>query len=610
MGSLSDASNPPFPRPIPMTLHSGRLLSVNVGLPSDIDWHGETVHTAVWKRAVAGPRRVRRLNIDGDGQGDLAGHGGEQRAVLVYQIESYRYWERVLARDDFVYGQFGENFTVQGLADDEVCIGDRFRIGSAVFEVTQPRVTCYRVGIRMNEPRMAALLVAHRRPGFYLRVIEEGEVEAQAEITKVGSGVERMSVAEANALLYLPGHRREALQRALGIPALSPGWRASFQALLEQGADAGTAGGNRGLAPGDLSLAPPAWRGFRRVRVAARVRESADVISLTLEAADAGPLAEPLAGQFIVVRLEPDREKPPLVRSYSLSGTPNAARYRVSVKCEVGSAAGAYIDHQVAVGDTLEVSAPRGSFTLQPAERPLVLASAGIGITPVLAILHELAAQASTRETWWLFGARDGKHHPFAGESRELLRLLPRGRSRVWYSRPMAEDRLGTDFDASGHMTAASFAALEIARDADFYLCGPIAFMHALRTDLAAWGVPARCIHTETFGSGESRTPGIVNAHRRPVHPPAEPAGSGPLVSFARSNLAVRWHPRYASLLELAEACDVPVRWSCRTGVCHLCESGLVAGAVDYRPDPLESPADGNLLICCSQPRSDVVIDL
>jgi ferredoxin-NADP reductase/MOSC domain-containing protein YiiM/ferredoxin len=589
---------------------AGRLLSVNVGLPADIEWHGETVRTAVWKRAVSGPRRVRRLNVDGDGQGDLAGHGGEQRAVLVYQIDSYRYWERVLGRDDFTYGQFGENFTVEGLPDDEVCIGDRYRIGSAAFEVTQPRVTCYRVGIRMNEPRMAALLVSHRRPGFYLRVIEEGDVEAGAAIVKVASGAERMSVAEADALLYLPGHRREELQRALRIPALSPGWKASFQALLDQGSDAGAAGGNRGLAPADVSLSPPAWRGFRRMRVAAKVRESADVVSLALEAADALPLALPLAGQFVVVRMRPDPEGPALVRSYSLSGMPDAERYRLSIKCEPGGAAGTYIDRGLEVGDTLEVSAPRGSFTPAPGKRALVLASAGIGITPVLAILHGLAAEGSARDIWWLYGARDGSHHPFAPEARALLRGLPHARSRIWYSRPSAGDRPGTDFDVAGRMTAASFEALGVARDADFYLCGPASFMQALRADLAAWGVARGRIHTETFGSGESLTPGIVDPHRRPVHEPAGSAGSGPRVSFARSNLSVRWDSRYGSLLELAEACDVPVRWSCRTGVCHLCESGLVAGAIEYQPDPLEPPADGNLLICCSRPRSDVIIDL
>src|ERR1044072_4549977 len=139
-------------------------------MPQDVSWHGRTVHTGVWKKPVTGPRMVRRLNIDGDGQGDLAGHGGEQRAVFVYQIESYRYWQGQLRRNDFVYGQFGENFTIAGLPDDEVCIGDRYQIGSAIFEVTQPRVTCYRVGIRMNEPRMPALLTSSRRPGFYFRV--------------------------------------------------------------------------------------------------------------------------------------------------------------------------------------------------------------------------------------------------------------------------------------------------------------------------------------------------------------------------------------------------------------------------------------------------------
>ncbi len=208
-----------------------RLLSVNVGLPRDIAWHGRTVHTAIWKAPVQGRRMVRRLNIDGDGQGDLAGHGGEHRAVFVYQIDSYRYWQDRLGRSDFAYGQFGENFTVDGLADDEVCIGDRYRIGGALFEVTQPRVTCYRVGIRMNEPRMAALLVAHGRPGFYFRVLEEGEVEAGDEIVQVAAGPERMTVAEINALLYMPGHPRSELEKALRIPALSAGWRDSFRAL-------------------------------------------------------------------------------------------------------------------------------------------------------------------------------------------------------------------------------------------------------------------------------------------------------------------------------------------------------------------------------------------
>src|SRR6478672_3596067 len=187
-------------------------MSVNVGLPRDITWRGETVHTGIWKAPVKGRRMARRLNIDGDGQGDLAGHGGEQRAVMVYQMDSYHYWERCLSRNDFTLGQFGENLTIEGLPDDEVCIGDRYRIGGALFEVTQPRVTCFRVGIRMNNPRIPALLVEHHRPGFYLRVLEEGEVGAGDEIIKVTEGPERFTVADIDALLYLPGRRPDQLQ--------------------------------------------------------------------------------------------------------------------------------------------------------------------------------------------------------------------------------------------------------------------------------------------------------------------------------------------------------------------------------------------------------------
>ena len=247
----------------------GRLVSVNVGLPRDVAWRGETVRTAIWKQALQGRRMVRRLNVAGDGQGDLAGHGGEHRAVMVYQMDSYRHWEAHLGRRGFAFGQFGENFTVEGLPDDEVFIGDRYRIGSALFEVTQPRVTCYRVGIRMAEPAMAAPLVSHRRPGFYLRVLQEGEVGAGDEFTKVADGTERITVAAIDDLLYLPGHSRERLESSLRIPTLSPGWKKSLQALLDHGAsDKGNPGLTNSAGP------PPRWPGFRRLQVTKMERES------------------------------------------------------------------------------------------------------------------------------------------------------------------------------------------------------------------------------------------------------------------------------------------------------------------------------------------------
>jgi MOSC domain-containing protein YiiM/ferredoxin-NADP reductase len=585
-----------------------RLLSVNVGLPRDVAWRGKTVHTGIWKTPVQGRRMVRRLNIDGDGQGDLAGHGGEHRAVFVYQTDSYRYWQTQLARSNFSYGQFGENFTVDGLPDAEVCIGDRYRIGSAVFEVTQPRVTCYRVGIRMNEPQMAALLVSHGRPGFYFRVIEEGEVEAGEEIVQVTAGPERMTIAEVNALLYTPGHPRSQLERAVRIPALSAGWRSSFQALLDRERSGSAVTGNPGLTP--AAGPPPAWTGFRSLRVSRKDRESASVTSLVLEPTDGQPLAVALPGQFIVLRLRPSPHAPALLRSYSLSDEPRDDRYRLSIKREPHGVAGAYVETQVLTGDLLDASAPRGSFTLKPGDGPVVLLSAGVGATPVLAMLHALAAGASSREVWWIYGARNSGEHPFAAETRALLKALPRSHSHIRYSSPRPEDRLAADFDAPGRLNIQAIEELGVPRDADFYLCGPSAFMNDLTVELGKWGVAANRIHTEIFGSSPARTPGIAAAPRRPPHQPAGSAGVGPLVSFARTGLNVRWAPAFQSLLELAEACDVPVRWACRTGVCHTCETGLISGSVGYRPEPLEPPADGNALICCCRPQGDIVIDL
>ena len=584
-----------------------RLLSVNVGLPRDVAWKGRVVHTGIWKDPVAGRCRVRRLNLEGDGQGDLHGHGGEQRAVFVYQIESYRHWQEQLKRTDFVHGQFGENFTIEGLADDSVCIGDRYQIGSALFEVTQPRVTCYRVGIRTSEPRMPALLTSSGRPGFYFRVLREGEVGAGDEIVKVGEAKERMTVAEINALLYSPNHPRDQLERSLRIEALSPGWRRSFETLLQNPAT-GAGGGNAGLAP--AAAAHPAAPGFRPLVVEAVEKESADVLSLSMRDDDGQPLHEALPGQYIVLRLRPTGGTP-FFRSYSLSGPISTERYRISVKLEPNGAAGTYLHQRVKAGDIIAVSSPRGSFVLQPGEQPVVLLSAGIGATPVLAMLHALATANSTRQVLWLHAARDRQHHPFPDEVRRLMRALPHGRSFVCYSKPGSGDRMGEDFDATGRLSRSVFDEVGVPREADVYLCGPDRFMADMKEALAAFGVALRRIFAEIFSGGESRNPGIVGAAVRAPHLPEGDAGSGPLVSFARSGIAVHWNAsRYQSILELAEACDVPVRWACRTGVCHNCESGLVSGAITYDPEPLDRPADGNLLICCSRPSGDVVVDL
>ncbi|OBF25133.1 MOSC and FAD-binding oxidoreductase domain-containing protein [Mycobacterium sp. ACS4331] len=566
-----------------------RLISVNVGMPADVQWRDRTVHTGIWKSPVRGPVMVRRLNIDGDGQGDLAGHGGEHRAVMVYQQESYEFWRRFLNRDDLAPGSFGENFTISGLADDEVCIGDRFRIGDAEVEVTQPRVTCFRVGLRLGEPRMPQLLVSQRRPGFYLRVTVEGKVEAGDEIVRIRDGRNHMSVADVDALLYLPDRDIGQLRRIVDVPALSPGWQQSFRELLEAH-DGGAAPVRTGAEPG--------WSGFRRLRVCAVRRESAAVLSMSLESDDGGALPGARPGQYLTVRV-PDAGGPVPIRSYSLSGDSRTGRYRISVKREDRGLVSRWLHDHADVGTVIEAAAPRGDFHLTDSADPVVLLSAGIGVTPVLAMLNALASDRSTRTVWWLHTVRSRASEAFAAEVTSLIAALPNAHCRVFYT------------DTDGRLDQPKIAALDLPVEATVHLCGPPQYMTDMREALIATGFDNARIHTELFGALPPIHPGIRDPSTVPrPHPPPGPVGAGPAVTFARSGLSVPWRRDCANILELAEACDVPTRFSCRSGVCHVCATGVVSGSVEYTPQPLELPHAGTALICSAVPSGDVVLDL
>lgn len=566
----------------------GKLVSVNVGMPKDVQWHDETVYTGIWKTPVDGPVMVRRLNIDGDGQGDLNGHGGEQRAVMVYQAESYDFWKGYLGRDDLKPGNFGENFTVSGLPDGEVCIGDRYRIGEAEFEVTQPRVTCFRVGMRLNEPRMPNLLVSQHRPGFYFRVISEGRVCAGDDIVRTHRGRHELSVADVDALLYLPNRDLELLPKIVDVPALSPGWQQSFRDMLTS---------PPGSAPEPPS-ATPAWDGFRPLRVRAVRRESSQVMSIELAAEDRSALPAPLPGQYLTVRI-PGAGAPAPLRSYSLSGDPAAGYYRISVKREGHGLVSRWLHEHIEPGSIIEAAAPRGDFYLTDGDGPVLLMSAGIGITPVLAMLHALSSAHTARQVWWLHSVRNQEAQAFAVEVASLIESLPGARQSVFYTQ------------IQGHLGAPAIAALGIPVGTTAYLCGPTQFMSDMRDALTAGGLDPERIHSELFGALPPINPGVVDgAPRQPPHLPEGLPGTGPPITFARSGLTVSWSPEYGSILELAEACDVPTRFSCRSGVCHLCVTGVVAGQTTYVQQPLEPPDQGTVLICSAAPETDLVLDL
>src|ERR1700756_1937970 len=338
-----------------------------------------------------------------------------------------------------------------------------------------------------------------------------------------------MTVAEINALLYSPNHPRERLERALRIEALSPGWRSSFEALVQSPTTA-AGSGNAGLAP--AAAAHPVAPGFRQLAVTAIHHESTDVLSLTMQSVDRQPLPTALPGQYVVLRLQRTTGGSPLFRSYSLSGPLSTERYRISVKIEPNGAAGTYLREHVRLGDILDVSSPRGSFILQSGERPVVLLSAGIGATPVLAMLHALSAARSTRQVLWLHAARDRQHHPFAAEVRRLVLTLSHGRGFVCYTRPGSRDKPGEDFDATGHLSRSAFDEAGVPREADVYLCGPNRFMAEMKEALATSGVAPERIHVEIFNGSEAMTPGVVRAATRPPHLPKDDADTGPLVSF------------------------------------------------------------------------------
>ncbi len=565
----------------------GRLVSVNVGKPKNVPWRGKTVYTGIWKTPVEGPVMVRRINIEGDGQGDLAGHGGEQRAVMVYQTESYEFWKTYLNRDDLAPGHFGENFTVTGLADAEVCIGDRYRIGDAEFEVTQPRVTCFRVGLRLNEPEMPNLLVSQHRPGFYFRVITEGQVRAGDDIVRTRRGRHELSVADVDALLYLPDRDIAQLRKIVDVPALSPGWQQSFNEMLT----------------GDTSIAPPVgvepgWNGFRSLRVSAVHHESDNVLSICLEADDHAPLPRALPGQYLTVRI-PGAGDPTPLRSYSLSDDFSAGSYRISVKREEHGLVSQWLHAHIKAGSVIDAAAPRGDFFLTEGDSAVVLISAGIGVTPVLAMLHALSTAGSGRDIWWVHTTRNLETQAFATEVTALIESLPHARQRVFYTQ--------TD----GRMGQRSIAALNLPADATAYLCGPTQFMTDMRDALTAVGLDPARIRSELFGALPPINPGVVDTGQHtPPHPPPGAPGNGPSITFSRSGLTVNWSQDYGSILDLAEACDVPTRFACRSGVCHVCVTGVVAGQITYVQSPLEPPEQGTVLICSAAPKTDLVLDL
>ena len=584
--------------PVSMTLKS-----VNVSMPKEVPHNGKTITTGIFKERVEGRVMVRRLNLEGDGQADLWGHGGAFRAVYAYSHENYGYWARELGRDDFAIGQFGENFTVEGMLDDGVCVGDVFRIGGALVEVSQPRIPCYKLALKMDIDGFQNRFLESGRVGFYLRVLEEGDVGAGDDVVLVKRDSRAMTVREVSNLLYFDKENLEAARQALYIPALSHGWKASFSQRLVK-AESSTEG----------------RKGLRRFVVERKERESETITSFYLVPEDGAPLSGFLPGQFLMLELDTPGQPRPVIRTYSLSDSPNPDYYRLSIKREPAPADGPglpaglssnYFHDQVKVGTTLRVGAPRGKFHLDPdSERAVVLLSGGVGLTPMISMVNAIVQSDAPRPVWFIHGTRNGREHAMSAHVRRLAEQNENVHVHIRYSQPGPDDVEGRGYDSRGRVDVALLKQILPFDDYDFFICGPTPFMRSLYCGLLSLGVSESRIHYEFFGPGS-----MLTEESKPAGPvesatvEAELAG-GTQVTFARSGVTAVWDPACESILDLAEQQGLRPAYSCRSGICHTCMCELTEGEVEYPEEPLDKPDPGHILICCSRPKSNLVIEV
>ncbi len=573
-----------------------KLLSVNVSPPREVRHRGRRVTTGIFKEPVTGRVRLGRTNLEGDGQADLEAHGGPNKAVYVYSVENHRFWEAELSRTDLAPGMFGENFTVEGMGEDDVHVGDVFRVGTARVQVTQPRVPCYKLDLRLGVEGFNARFLKSGRVGFYFRVLEEGEVGPGDPIERVETHPQRMTVRQISDLLYFQPDNVEDAERALAIDALSPGWKESFDERLAK-----------------AEALHEAWDGWRTFVVAHKRPESETITSFYLEPEDGKPLPSYRPGQFLTFKLDIPGQAEPVLRTYTLSAGPgDPERYRVSIKREppqddYASSSNYFHDH-VVEGSRLQVKAPRGKFFLDlESGRPAVLLSAGVGLTPMVSMLEAAAASGFGHPLWFVHGTRNGREHAMGAHVRRIAAEHPDAHVHIRYSRPDAGDVAGQDYDSTGHVDVDLLKRILPFDAYDFYLCGPTGFMAELYRGLTALGVPEARIHYEFFGPATD----LHDRHAKPERAAALEAVTGQIeVQFARSGVTVHWEPECDTILELAEKHGLSPDFSCRSGICGTCESTVVSGEVHYVEEPTAEPDDGNALICCSRPATNLVLDI
>ncbi len=341
---------------------------------------------------------------------------------------------------------------------------------------------------------------------------------------------------------------------------------------------------------------------FRPFRVVQKIQESQTITSFYLEPNDGGPLLRYQPGQHVTLRLTLPGRTGALLRSYTLSEAPGHPHYRITVKREGTGLVSGFLHDMVKVGDVVFAAQPQGDFYLPLASRrPVVLLSAGVGITPMLSMVEAIAQEPAPREVWFLHGSRNERGQAMRQYLRNLALAHPKIQVHFHHSQPDAWETAGQEYDAVGRLDVAFLQRQLPSPDADFYLCGPPAFIETLYEGLRTWGIADERLFYEYFGAGKSL---------RPPTGTALFSATAYTVGLARSGRRLAWTGAEASLLDLLEAHAVYPPSSCRQGTCLTCSTGLVSGEIGYEPEPLAEPFDGDILVCCAQPHSDLILDL
>lgn len=565
----------------------GQLIGVFAGPVTLLGARG--VPSAFVKQRLSEGGKVFELGLEGDSQADLAVHGGVDKAVYAYPFENYAAWlaEYPEHRSLWGPGALGENLSLAGLTEYDVRIGDLFRVGRTVLQVTQPRKPCFKLGLRFDDQRLAAAMVREGRTGWYFRVLESGVVAEGDQVALLERPHPHWTIARVNEAAYGSDTSDEVLRSIAKMPALSAAWRSQTQSALSANA------------------AARLQTGFRPYVLTERRPESAAVCSLTFAPTDGLPAAPHEPGQHLQVRLPPVDGGELETRRYTISSLSNGGTLRISVK-----QGGAFSRRLLAlqVGGTVELFRPQGRFVLdRTAARSLALISAGVGITPMIAMLDAAVIQdgrhSAVPEIMFLHQAPDRGEHPFAQHVEAVAAKYSHVATRIFYSRP------DPSAGSSGHvvegrrMAAADLDDLPL--DAAYYVCGPSDFMAWVREALVTRGVPARSIRAETFASADAA---VVGASAAPVE-----AGSldRALISFERSGTDVEWTPERGTLLDLAQALGIKAPFDCRIGLCGACLTRILEGEVRHVGGSGVEPDDTEALICSALPGSArLVLDL